>query len=260
MAVGFLFRAVFGQALASIGMLFLVPVMASAVSFGLRPALFTAFASLMAYNFFFLPPLYTLTISDPNNWLSFGALLFVAVIAGNLAARVRAQADLAARRAGMAEDLYKFTGKMAGIARLDDILWAASFQIASMLRANVVILLPTARMGIWRSEASIHRTTNSAPTISRRPPGVGEGHARPGAMPTPCRARRRLFLPMRTGSGPVGVIGLYRANAKLFTPEERRLLDSLNDQSALAIERAILAEKVDEARCWRRPTNCGWRC
>ena len=96
---GFLFRAVFGQALASIGMLFLVPVMAIAVSFGLRPALFTAFASVMAYNFFFLPPLYTLTISDPNNWLSFAALLFVAVIAGNLAARVRAQADLAARRA-----------------------------------------------------------------------------------------------------------------------------------------------------------------
>ncbi len=69
--VGMALRAVSNQALASIGMLFLVPVMISAVSFGLRPALYTAVISLMAYNFFFLPPLYTLTISDPNNWLSF---------------------------------------------------------------------------------------------------------------------------------------------------------------------------------------------
>ena len=51
--VGFLFRALFAQALGSIGMLFLVPVMAIAVYFGLRPALFTAFASVLAYISFF---------------------------------------------------------------------------------------------------------------------------------------------------------------------------------------------------------------
>ena len=247
-AVGFLLRAGFAQALGSIGMLFLVPVMAIAVSFGLRPALFTAFASVMAYNFFFLPPLYTLTISDPNNWLSFAALLFVAVIAGNLAARVRAQADLAARRAQVAEDLYQFTGKMAGIGRLDDILWAASFQIASMLHVNVVILLPARKggqleiRGFYPPDDELSADDLAAATWSWEK-GRAAGRSAdtlPGA--------RRLFLPMRTGSGPVGVIGLYRANAKLFTPEERRLLDSLNDQSALAIERALLVEKVDEVR------------
>ena len=140
--LGMALRAVSNQALASIGMLFLVPVMVSAVTFGLRPSLFTAIVSLLAYNFFFLPPLYTLTIADPNNWLSFGVLLFVAVFTGNLAARVRSQADVAARRAGIAGELYKLTGKMAGIARLDDILWAACYQIAAMLQTNVVILVP----------------------------------------------------------------------------------------------------------------------
>jgi two-component system, OmpR family, sensor histidine kinase KdpD len=60
---------------------------------------------------------------------------------------------------------------------------------------------------------------------------------------------KRLFLPIRTGSGTVGVIGLQRENEKdLFTSDERRLLDSLNDQTALAIERAELVEKVDEAQ------------
>ena len=140
--VAWFFNAVSAQALGSLGMIFLVPVLASAVFFGRRTAFLTALLSVMAYNFLFLPPLYSLTISDPNNWLSFGVLLFVALIAGNLAARVRAQADLAAARAAAMTELYRFTGKLAGIARLDDILWAASFQIASMLKTNVVILLP----------------------------------------------------------------------------------------------------------------------
>lgn len=246
---GMALRAVSNQALASIGMLFLVPVMISAVTFGLWTALLTAFVSLLAYNFFFIPPLYTLTIADPNNWLSFGVLLFVAVFTGNLAARVRAQADVAARRAAIAGELYKFTGKMAGIARLDDILWAASYQIASMLKINVVILLP-------------HRKTRQLEIRGAFPPD-DELSAADVAAATWCWEKskaagrnaetlpgaKRLFLPMRTGSGMVGVLGLHRSDDKaLFTPEERRLLDSLNDQTALAVERAELVEKVDEAQ------------
>ncbi len=137
--------AVLPQASGSIDLLFLVPVLLSAVSFGLRPALFTAFAAGLTYNFFFLPPLYTFTIADPNNFLSFAVLLLVAVTAGNLTARVRDQANLASARAAIASELYRFTGKLAAIARLDDILWAAAYQISSMLKVNVVILLPDSK-------------------------------------------------------------------------------------------------------------------
>ena len=247
--VGMVLREVSNQALASISMVFLVPVMISAVSFGLRPALFTAFLSLIAYNFFFLPPLYTLTIADPNNWLSFSVLLFVAVFAANLAARVRGQADLAGRRAGIANELYKFTGKLAAIARLDDILWAASVQIASMLKTNVVILLPektTRQLQIRGAfppddELSVDDLAAATWCWERSMAAGRNAETLPGA--------KRLFLPMRTGTGTIGVIGLQRELEKgLFTPEERRLLDSLNDQTALAVERAQLAEQIDEAR------------
>jgi two-component system sensor histidine kinase KdpD len=246
---GVALRALSNQALASIGMLFLIPVMISAVSSGLRTALFTAFFSLVAYNFFFLEPLYTLTISNPDNWLSFAVLLFVAVFTGNLAARVRAQADVAARRASIAGELYKFTGKMAGLALLDDILWAASYQIAAMLKTNVVILLPNGKSGQLEIRGAFPPDDEfSAADVAAatwcwekgRPTGR-HAETLPGA--------KRLFLPMRTGSGMVGVIGLQRDNDKdLLTPEERRLLDSLNDQTALAVERAQLVEKVEEAK------------
>jgi two-component system sensor histidine kinase KdpD len=232
----------------SIAMFFLVPVLMSAISFGLRPALLTAFASVMAYNFFFLPPLFTFTITDPNNWLSFAVLLLVAVTVANLAARVRAQADLAALRAAVAGELYQFTGKLAAAARLDDILWASAFQIASMLKSNVVILLPDAarRLEIragYPPEDELDAQDLAAATWcwEKGAPAGRNAETLPGA--------KRLFLPMRTGQGLVGVIGLLAQDGRgLYSPEERRLLESLIDQTALAVERAQLAQQVDEAQ------------
>jgi two-component system sensor histidine kinase KdpD len=246
--VAWLFNAAVAHVLGSVGMLFLVPVLLSAVSFGLRPALFTAFVSVMSYNFFFLPPLYTFTIADPNNWVSFAVLLLVAVTAGNLAARVRAQADLAGARAELAGELFRFTGKLAGIARLDDILWAVAFQIASMLKTNVVILLPDpatnqleVRVGYPpEDELDVQDLAAAAWCWEKGKAAGRNAETLPGA--------KRLFLPMRTGSGLVGVIGLQRHDKALLTPEERRLLDALVDQTGLAIERAELVERVDEAQ------------
>lgn len=247
--IGWVLNATVSYALGSIGMLFLVPVLFSAVSFGLRPALFTAFVSVMSYNFFFLPPLYTFTIADPNNWLSFAALLLVAVIAGNLTSRVRVQADLASARAEVASELYRFTGKLAAIARLDDVLWAVAFQISSMLKVNLVILLPdskTRRLEIrvgYPPEDEIDAQDYAAATWCwERGKAAGRNaETLPGT--------KRLFLPMRTAQGAVGVIGLQRTDEKaLFTPEERRLLDALIDQTALAIERSELVEQVDQQK------------
>jgi two-component system sensor histidine kinase KdpD len=247
-AVAWGFNAVMAHAVASIAMFFLVPVFFSAVSFGLRPALATAFTSVMAYNFFFLPPRFTFTIADPNNLVSFSVLLLVAVTAANLAARVRSQAQLAAQRAAVAGELYQFTGKLAASARVDDILWAASFQIASMLKSNVVILLPDAggrleiRVGYPPEDELDVQDLAAATWCWER--GVATGRnaeTLPGA--------KRLFLPMRTGQGLVGVIGLTAQSASgLYSPEERRLLDALLDQTALAVERSQLVERVDEAQ------------
>ena len=247
--VGLIMSAFTARALGSLGMVFLVPVLVSAVFYGRRTAFVTAFLSVMAYNFFFLPPLYTFTIADPNNLVQFSVLLFVGIIAGNLAARVRAQADLAAGRATAMTELYRFTGKLAGIARLDDILWTASVQIASMLKTNVVILLPNAqtkapevRAGFPpEDELDEQDLAAAAWSWSHGQPAGRNAETLPGA--------KRLFLPMRTGEGPVAVAGLQRSDDKtLFTPEERRLLDALLDQTALAIERSKLVEQVDEAQ------------
>ena len=118
----------------NVALVFLTGVLTSAVSHGLLPALYTSIVSMLAFNFFFLPPLYTFTISDPENVVALFFFLIVAVIASNLTARVRSQAVVARQRVKTTDDLYLFSRKLAGVGTLDDVLWATAFQIASMLR------------------------------------------------------------------------------------------------------------------------------
>ena len=86
-------------AVSDISLVFLTAVLASAIAYGLWPSLFACLLSVLAYNFFFLPPLYTFVIADPENVVALFFFAIVAVITSNLAARVRVQAMAARQRA-----------------------------------------------------------------------------------------------------------------------------------------------------------------
>ncbi|HEY1412769.1 MAG TPA: DUF4118 domain-containing protein, partial [Rhodopila sp.] len=123
-------------------LVFLTAILIAAVLHGLGPSLFACFAAMVAYNFFFLPPLYTLTIADPENVVALFFFAVVAVIASNLAARVRGQALSARLRARQTDELYQFSRKLSVAVTLDDLLWATAHQIAMMVKVRVVLLLP----------------------------------------------------------------------------------------------------------------------
>jgi len=83
----------------NVDLVFLTAIVAVAVRYGLWPSLFVSVAGSLCYNFFFLPPLHTFSISDPNNVAAFGFFALMAVIVSNVAARVRMQAVTAIARA-----------------------------------------------------------------------------------------------------------------------------------------------------------------
>ncbi|MGA9014067.1 MAG: sensor histidine kinase KdpD [Acetobacteraceae bacterium] len=232
---------------ASVAMAFLTAVLVSAVVYGLWPALFASFVSVLAYNFFFLPPLYTFTIADPENVAALFFFGVTAVIASNLTARVRAQAIVARQRARTTEELYQFSRKLASAANLDDLLWATVHQIALMLKVRVVILLPedgrvAVRAGFPPEDMLDDADLAAAKWSWERNRTAGRGSdTLPGA--------KRLFMPMNTGRGAVGVVGIDSDEpGPILTPDQHRLLDALADQAALAIERVNLVEDVDRAR------------
>jgi two-component system sensor histidine kinase KdpD len=231
----------------SIALTFLTAVLVSAVVYGLWPALFACLASVLAYNFFFLPPLYTFTIADPENVVALFFFAITAVIASNLTARVRAQAITARQRARTTEELYQFSRKLAGAANLDDLLWATVHQIALMLNVRVVILLPEGNGVAVRAGFPPEDSLDASDVAAARWSWEKNHAAGRGADTLP--GAKRLFLPMQTGRGAVGVIGIDRDEpGPILTPDQHRLLDALADQAALAIERVNLVEDVDRAR------------
>jgi two-component system sensor histidine kinase KdpD len=194
-----------------------------------------------------MEPLYTFTISDPTNVAAFIFFIIIAAIVSNLAARVRMQAVVAMTRARNTESLYAFSRKLAGTGTLDDVLWATAYQTALMLKVRVVLLLPEsgsiAVKAGYPPEDMLDAADLAAATWtweSDRPAGRGSDTL-PGA--------KRLFLPIHTGRGPIGVVGIDGDKpGPLLTPDQRRLLDALMDQAAIAIERIHLVEDLDRTK------------
>jgi two-component system, OmpR family, sensor histidine kinase KdpD len=240
-----LIQPVFG--IENVDLVFLTAVVSVAVRFGLWPSLLASVAASLCYNFFFLPPVYTFTITDPTNVAAFFFFMLIAILVSNVGARVRSQAMTAIGRVRTTESLYAFSRKLAGTATLDDVLWATAYQIALMLRVRVVLLLPedgviTVKAG-YPPEDELDKADLAAANWAwgnDRSAGRGSDTL-PGA--------KRLFLPMRTGRGPIGVIGIDDdKSGPLLTPDQRRLLDALVDQGALAIERVQLVEDMDRVK------------
>jgi two-component system sensor histidine kinase KdpD len=231
----------------NLALVFLMAVLTSAVLHGLRPALYSCILGAFSFNFFFLRPRYTLTINDPDSVLALFFFLGVAIIASNLTATVQRQAAAARQRARKTEDLYLFSKKLAGTGTLDDVLWATAFQLASMLKVRVVLLLPEDGTIAVKAGYPPDDTLDDADIAAaswawehNHPAGRG-ADTLPGA--------KRLYVPLRTGRTAVGVIGLDgdRRDGPLLTPEQQRLLDALADQAALAIERIQLVAAMDQA-------------
>jgi two-component system, OmpR family, sensor histidine kinase KdpD len=234
-------------AVQNISLAFLTAVLTSAIAYGLWPSLVAGLASVLAYNFFFLPPLHTFTIADPENVVALFFFALVAVIASNLAARVRDQALTARQRAKITEDLYLFSRKLAAVVTLDELLWATSYQIALMLKVRVVLLLPEGESIAVRAGYPPEDLLDAADLAAAK--WCWQNNRPAGRDADTLPGTRRLFLPIRTGRGAVGVVGIDSDRpGPLLSPDQRRLLDALADQTALAIERVNLADDLDRAR------------
>lgn len=234
--------------LENIDLVFLAAIVGIAVRFGLWPSLFTSVLATLCYNFFFTDPYYTLLISRPTDIIAVVFFAVVAIVVSNVAARARVQAVAAMARARTTESLYTFSRKLAGVGTLDDVLWVTAYQTALMLKVRVVLLLPETDGTIavkagYPPEDTLDDADLAAANWAwenNRPAGRG-ADTLPGA--------HRLFLPMRTGRGAVGIVGIDSDKpGPLLTPDQRRLLDALIDQAALAIERVHLVEDMDRVR------------
>ncbi len=234
-------------AIENVDLVFLTAVVGVAVRYGLWPSLLATVAASLCYNFFFLPPIYTFTITDPTNVGAFVFFTIVAVVVSHFAARGRTRTVAAHDRVRTVELLYAFSRKLAGVGTLDDVLWASAYQTALMLKVRVVLLLPGGGSIVVRAGYPPEDILEEADIAAAKWAWENNRSAGRGSDTLP--GAKRLFLPLRTGRGAIGIIGIDSDKpGPLLTPDQRRLLDALIDQSALAIERVGLVEDLERAK------------
>jgi len=231
----------------NLSMVFLLAVLVTAMSLGIWPAIFASVLSFFAYNFFFIPPLYTFTVAEPYELLALVIFLVVAVVSSAMAGRVREQARIAANRMRAMRRLYEFTRRLSGLATLDGVAEGAASEIYASLGRPVVVLLTQdddlALTAAWPPEDALDA---AAMTAARWAYSHGEPA---GADTSTLPIIPWYFVPMQTAVKTLGVVGVAKEkDGPPLDSEARALLDTLVEQTAAALERASLAREMVSAR------------
>ena len=231
----------------SLSLFFLVAVLGIAARFGLWPSIFASGAAFLSYNFFLTEPFFTFEIANQDQVLTLFLFLLVAIVTGNLAARLRDQARAQRAIAKRTANLFDFSRKVASVASLDDVVWAAVTHVASTMRCSSMILMPDASgvlaiVGGMPPEDQLEPRDRGAAEWAweKREPAGWSSQTLPSAT--------WLFLPMESADRIYGLLGVQFGTRHYITAEERRLLDSLVDQVGLAIERTKLASDMEQSR------------
>ncbi|OHC43113.1 MAG: two-component sensor histidine kinase [Rhodobacteraceae bacterium GWE1_64_9] len=232
---------------ASLSVIYMTAVVVVASRRGLGPAMASAVLGFLAYNYLFTHPRFTFHVSHRGELLTLGLFLTASLITGNLAARLRARIDAQASIADRTNKLYDFSRRVAAAATADDVIWASVSHVATTLRCEAVLLRPGPAgdlqvVGGFPPEDQLDVRDQSAAQFSwekGEPAGRGSD-----TLPT----ARWYFLPLSTGERRLGILGIAYADDRQFARQDRRLLDALVDQIALALERLRLTEELSETR------------
>ena len=212
----------------TVALMFLVAVLLASAYWGLRYAVVLALAATVAFNFFFLPPIKTFTIADPQNWVALFAFLVTALVASNLAERARREAERAKGRRREVERLYGLSQRLLASENVLELLDALPRYVQDTFSVGSVAVIAAGHPSIYRSSPdALFDESVLRSTLLRGEPITQEGVS---------------YVPLRLGMRTVGALGV--------TGDElsRETLDALGSLVGLAIERARALEALSKHR------------
>lgn len=222
----------------AVDLLYLPAVLGAAIIGGLRPALFSAVASAIAYNFFFTAPRHTFRIDNPVDVVTVAILLLVAIVTSQLAASVRKQAQIAQAHAARNATIAGFARRLLSSTNEQGIAKVATEQLATLFGCKAVLVggSPKPRV-IARAPASTRLApADIAAAVETIRTGGSDGDAWSGAV-----GAKWQFHSVRSEASTMASAGLAREDGSPpVDPEQLSLLQNLLDQVALALERARL--------------------
>lgn len=212
----------------------LLAVLVVAASWGLTVAVFMAAIAALAFNFFFLPPVGTLTIADPQNWVALIAFLFTAAIASNLSERVRREALEADERRREVERLYAFSQQLLVSENVVELLNAIPQYLVNTFAATDAAIYLIDRDRVYRSAGDERGTSKEDLKIAASRSELVLG-----------REDGMSLVPIRMGVRTLGILVLG------VTGVSQQTLEAVGGLIAVAIERAGAVEKLTRTEAAR---------
>jgi two-component system sensor histidine kinase KdpD len=225
--------------------IFILTVVLVAVRFGRGAAAIAAVLSVCSFDFFFVPPRFSFAVSDVQYLLTFGIMLAVGLITGQLTAGLRFQARVASHREERAGSLYEIARDLSGAVQTDQVVRISDESIERTFRASAALLLPDAAGKLTAASSRADLSLSVDIGIAQwafdkgQPAGFGTDTL-PGS--------EVLYVPLRAPVQARGVLAVKAQNRRLLRiPEQRQLLDTFAALIAIALERVHYVEVAQDA-------------
>ena len=230
-------------ALGNVALLYLLPVMLAASLFGRWPGVFAGLASSLAYNFFFLPPVGTFSVSNPENVVTLLVLLGVAFVTSHFAARARTQADLAGSSARQNAAIAGFARQLTAARTDEELMQAICAEVARLFDVRTALLMPSQAGPVLRAAyppedrlATIEMAAAQWTLDKAQPAGRGSDTL---------TASDWLFHPLRATDRTMAALGVARDDGRNpIRSDQLQLLMSLIDQAALVLDRMQIENQM----------------
>lgn len=226
--------------LANIVMLFLLTVLLVAVKFGRNEAILASVLSVLLFDLFFVPPRFSLAVSDIQYLITFAVMLVTALVTAHLAAGLKLRAHESQRREQQTQALYQFARQLAGTRSIDEVVDIAQTVIRTQFNADSVLLLiddarqlpPPSGPFTTMIEMHLARLAIESGERVRNNEISSMGYA-------------PLYLPLRAAAEVRGVLAVrLNDNSPDRLSEITPLLETLASLIAVAVERLHYVERA----------------
>ena len=219
----------------TVALTLLLAILAVSTVWGMAVSALTSVIAVVAFNYYFLPPVGTFSIADPQNWIALFAFLVTSITGSQFSSRIRKEADEAHRRRHEVERLYRFSRQLLGEGNVIQLMNAMPNYIVESFEAGAAELFLPQKDKFYRSGFGVSHLDEDKMRAS---------FVRDELIIDP--ARNEAFVPVRLGVRPIASLGISGS------PLSRQSLEALGTLVAIAIERARAVEQLGEAEADRQ--------
>ncbi len=209
----------------TVALTLLLAILIVSTLWGMTVSIPMSVAAMVAFNYYFLPPVGTLTVADPQNWVALFTFLAVAVIGSHLATRARQHSEQASARQRDIEKLYAFSRDLLESSNVMELLNRIPAQIVKTFEVGAAALFLADKQKVYRSGPVVPRLdTDSLKSVMAREEPV---------IDTP---NSLCFTPVRLGVRAIGSLGISGRTLSLQTLEAIATLVAIAMAHARAVE------------------------